>query len=305
MKTQRPWRNDMRVSSQIVAACLALVFGQGVASAESSKSSFELDGVKQEFSVVSAFRVLDRSNPDAFETLVFLTKTVPDRESIRDADDPYAVAINDPATEEDYLTLVIDRAGVVGLNASIEGVQYLDSSGLIFGEQGSLAASCSSNSDNHVACVVNTEKEVTTAGGKLWKLETEFDSEVQFRAPGKPVAAGGGVAGEALQGLWAALKEDDLEPILNGLSEERAANYRVTWRTPEENLESAKEDLARMLPFNATVIGGEWRGDDQVSLMVKGEMAGWGETKVTFRVTMLRADGRWGFDFGQFLAMEE
>jgi hypothetical protein len=109
------------------------------------------------------------------------------------------------------------------------------------------------------------------------------------------------MAGEALQRLWAALQKDDLELILNGLTEDRAESYRVTWRTPEENLASAKEDLAQMLPFNATVTGGEWQGDDQVSLIVRGEMEGWGETKVIYRVTMRRVDGRWGFVLGELL----
>jgi len=284
---------------------VAWVMSIGLANADPPQSSFELDGVRQEFSEVSAFRIRDRHNFDEFKTLVLLTKTTPDREAIRLADDPYAVAINDPATASDYLTFVIDKEGVVGMNASIGGVQYLDSSGTIMGSPGSLKAQCSANSDTRVACSVKTPTGVKTPSGPTWKLEASFECEVLSRPQGKPVAEGGGAAGEALAKLEAALATDELESILALLSDRTALEYRVEWRSPEENLQAVKEDLGRMLPSNAKVKSGEWRGDDQVILIVQGNLEGWGDDEVIFRVTMQRAEDRWGFDHAQYVGMAE
>lgn len=139
--------------SHVIASALAITLAVG--GTAFAQGHFELDGIGQSFDEVSAFSIRSRNNPGGHDTMVLLTTTAPDRAAIRDADDPYAVAINDPATAGDLLTVVVRGDGTVTLNADIGGVQYVDSSGRILGTAGSLAADCNVNTAEHVACVVH------------------------------------------------------------------------------------------------------------------------------------------------------
>ncbi len=91
------------------------------------------------------------------------------------------------------------------------------------------------------------------------------------RTPGKPLPADGGPAAKALLGLIAAVGGNALAPILAGLTPDEAKGYQETWRSPAENLESAKSILSVRLPKKPKVTGGEQIADDHVVLEVEGE----------------------------------
>ncbi len=177
--------------------------------------------------------------------------------------------LNDPAAAEDYLSLVIKPDGVVQLNASIGGVQYIDSSGQIFGEKGSLSASCTENTEQRVACEVSTQKPVNTASGSSWSLEVAFKSDVMAKAPGKPLENNGAAQMSALSKLDKARAGDDLELILSMHTEEEASQFREEWNTPEENLSSVRQRLEMMLPQSLTFLEGEYSNDTEVTMLVR------------------------------------
>lgn len=285
----------------LAAAGLILCLGAaepGIAGTVSG--SFVLDGQALQPTEVSAFRIRDRQQLDQQQTFVMLTREAPDRESIRQATDPYSRAINDPAASGDYLSLFIDAKGVVGLNAHVGGTQYLDSSGQIMGEKGRLVADCAQNSEQQVACKISTAKPVSTAGGKSWTLDVSFSTEVLQRDKGRPVAAGGEAPGQALVALQGALAGDDLAAIIALLSASEAEEYQADWRSPEENLQAAKDDYGRKLPSKPKVKSGEWMSDDQVLLDVQGYSEVF-ESDVLFSVQMQREGERWVVQHSQLV----
>ena len=267
-------------------------------------ATFVLDGTSHEFQEVSAFRVRDQADATLEETMVMLTPTAPNREAIVEARDPRTAAINDPATDDGAVVLSVDPDGTIGMNAMVGGVQYLDTTGEIFGEPGSLQGECAVNSETRIACTVSTPEPVEAAGDETWTFEAEFDTEVLKREAGPPVEPGGGPPGEALLALEAALGGDDLEAILAHLSESQADDYRAEWRSPEENLASVKDDLTRFLPSEMEVIGGEYVDEDEAELEVKGLFRGT-EDGVLYTVTMVREGHRWVYDGSMFAGFVE
>lgn len=186
------------------------------------------------------------------------------------------------------------------MNADIDGVQFLDSTGPILGQPGSLAGECSVNSETRVACTITTPKPVKTASGQSWTFQATFDTEVLKPPGGEPVAAGGGAPGKALLSLQAALAGDALDAILAHMSKKQAEEYRATWRTPAESLAAVKEDLGRQLPKKLTVTGGQFRSDHEVELLVQGTLAGVDEPAL-YSVTMVNEGGQWGYDGSRFV----
>ena len=266
--------------------------------------SFVLDGKAVDVSEVSAFRIVDRSNPKQKQTFVMLTRQAPDREAIRQSVDPYSTAINDPAASGDYLSLFIDMSGEVGLNAHVGGTQYLDSSGEVFGQKGSLLAQCDTNTATRVSCSVKTGKPVSTSGGASWTLDVTFSADVLEREAGKPVEAGGGDAGKALIALQKALGGKDLAAITALLAADVAETYQADWRSAEENLADAKDTLNNQIPGRIKVTGGEYRSDDEALLDVEGFSKVF-ESKAVYSVTMVREEGRWLFRRSRLVGIQD
>lgn len=263
--------------------------------ADSVSGRFEIDGRAIEPAHVAAFRIRDQFDPYRQMTYVMLTAGPVQREAISAAIDPYAVAINDPATSgADYLSFSVDGKGEVQVNARVEGVQYVDSSGRIMGQQGSLSADCTTNTSERVVCTVRTAKPVKTMSGPTWTLDVSFDSEVLSRKPGKPVAQGGGDPGKALMALVKALDGDDLDAILALLSADRGEMFRASYNTPEENLASAKSFLDHSVPKKPKIASGEHLADDHVILEVEGTP--YEDSRILYLVEMKREDGRWVMD---------
>ena len=198
------------------------------------------DGRGQE---VAAFRMRDQSNPRTVETYVMLTAKPVDGASISAALDPYAVAINDPAVrDDDYLAFNVRADGETSLNAHVGGTQYLDTSGTIMGQPGSLIANCRENTPTHIACSVKTEKPVKAMDGPTWSMDLSFEADVLSRPPGKAMAKDGEAPGKALLALRDAVGGSDLAKILALLTPEEAKSYQEDWRTPAENLAFAEGD---------------------------------------------------------------
>jgi len=263
--------------------------------ADSVSGRFELEGKAVEPAHVAAFRIRDQSDPYQHMTYVMLTASPVQRDAIAAATDPYAVAINDPAASgTDYLSFSVDGSGEVQINARVDGVQYVDSSGRIMGQQGSLSADCTSNTAERVVCTVRTTKPVKTMSGPTWTLDVSFDSEVRGRKPGKPVARGGGDPGKALMALVQALDGDDLDAILALLSAGRGEMFRASYNTPEENLVSAKSFLDHTVPKQPKIASGEHLADDHVILEVEGTP--YEDTRMLYLVEMKREEGRWVMD---------
>jgi len=115
---------------------------------------------------VTAFRTGD-------DTTVMLSANALDGKSIAKSSDPYFSAINDPAVHGlDFITFTVNGKGIVQMNATLDQVQNIDSSGSLFGTQGSLVANCTANTKEHVAC------HVSSAGNPKWTLDNTFDSTV-------------------------------------------------------------------------------------------------------------------------------
>ena len=255
---------------------------------------FILDGKPVAVREVAAFRKRDGFNPRQFETYVVLSAKPVDKAAIGEALDPYVVAINDPAVmEADYLAFSVRANGEVGMNAHVGGTQYIDSSGVIMGERGSLIASCKENTATRVACTVKTAKPVKTMDGPAWSADLAFESDVISRPAGKPIPAGGGDAGKALLALRAAIGGKDLGKILAFLTPEEAKSYQEDWRSPEENLASANELLDIRVPKKPKITGGETLAADRVLLEVEGDPYGSG--KMLYLVEMKQVGGKWLF----------
>lgn len=283
-----------RIRATTLAGGLALGAAQ-LAQADSVTGKFELDGTALVPTEVAAFRVRDQFAPRSTQTYVMLTRKPVDRAAISAATDPYSVAINDPAAmNEDYLSLHVDANGEASINAHVGGTQYVDSSGKIMGQTGSLIAKCSENTPTRIACSVKTEKPVKTMDGPSWTLDIGFDSAISARAAGKPLPANGGAPGKAMLELIAAVDGTDLARILAGLTPAMAKDYQEEWRTAEENLESAKNRLGSRLPKQPKITGGELFGADYVVLEVEG--VPYGKSRMLYLVEMRLVEGRWLFE---------
>ncbi len=269
--------------------------GLGAAHAGPISGQFVLDGKPVPVSEAAAFRVRDQFNPRTVETYVMLTSKPVDRAAIQASLDPYSVAINDPAARDaDYLAFSVRANGEVSMNAHVGGTQYLDSSGTIMGQRGSLIAKCRENTPARVACSVKTEKPVKPMDGPAWSVDLSFEADVLSRAPGKPLAKDGGDPGKALLELRTAVGGADLAKILALLAPGEAKSYQEDWRTPAENLASAKEILDVRLPKQPKITGGELVAADHAVLEVEG--VPYENGHMLYLVEMRLIDGRWVYE---------
>jgi len=149
--------------------------------ADSVSGQFAVEGkAPLKPAAAAAFVAEDKS------TFVLLTPKPVDRAAIAKSSDPYSVAINDPSLRgTDYLAFWVDAKGKVTMNATVGGTQYMDTSGLMMGQKGSLVASCSSNTPEHAACSVKTTKTVKFRDEPGWSLDMTFDVAVTPHAAGK------------------------------------------------------------------------------------------------------------------------
>jgi len=275
---------------------LVLAFpGLGVAHASPISGTFVLDGKPVPVSEVAAFRVRDQFNPRTVETYVMLTAKPVDRAAISASLDPYAVAINDPAARDaDYLAFSVRANGEIGVNAHVGGTQYIDTSGTMMGQRGSLIAKCRENTSARIACSVKTAKPVKPMDGPAWSMDLSFEADVLARTPGKPLAVDGEAPGKALLALRAAVGGNDLAAILALLAPGEAKSYQEDWRTAAENLASAKEMLDIRLPKQPKITGGELVANDHAVLEVEG--VPYENGHMLYLVEMRLVDGRWLYE---------
>jgi hypothetical protein len=278
------------------AAMLAATFALCASSQAATVSGkFELDGKATVPTQVAAFRMRDQNAPRTIQTYVMLTTKAVNRDAIKDSVDPYAVAINDPAVQDtDYVAFEVGANGETHMNAHVGGTQYVDSSGKIMGQQGSLVANCRENTATRVACTVKTEKPVKTMGGPSFSLELSFDTEISARPPGKPIAADGGDPGKALMALNAAAGGNDLAKILALMTPGAGKSYREDWRSPAENLAEAKDFLKARLPKEPKITGGELLADDYAVLEVEG--VPFKNGRMLYLIEMRLSDGHWVYE---------
>jgi hypothetical protein len=266
--------------------------GLGVAHANKISGQFVIGGKPVPVHEVAAFRMRDQFNPRTFETYVMLTAKPVDRAAIGASIDPYAVAINDPAVHDtDYIAFSVSADGKASVNAHVGGTQYLDSSGTIMGQPGSLVASCRENTATRIACNVKTKSPVKSMDGPTWSMDLTFESDVVARAPGKPLAKDGEAPGKALLALRAAVGGKDLAKILALLTPEEAKSYQEDWRSPAENLASAKDILDARLPKQPKITGGELVANDHAVLEVEG--VPYENGRMLYLVEMRLINGRW------------
>ena len=269
--------------------------GLGVAHASPISGTFVLGGKTVPVHEVAAFRIRDQFKPRTFKTYVMLTAKPVDRAAIGAALDPYAAAINDPATRDaDHLAFSVRADGETSVNANVGGTQYVDSSGTIMGQPGSLIASCRENTPTRIACSVKTAKPVKSMDGPTWSMDLSFEADVLARAPGKPLAKDGEAPGKALLALRAAVGGNDLAKILALLTPEEAKSYQEDWRTPAENLASAKDILDSQLPKKPKITGGEMVANDHAVLEVEG--VPYENGHMLYLVEMRLVNGRWVYE---------
>jgi len=286
----------MRVLRSAGPWVLVLAFpGFGIAHAGQVSGQFVLAGKPVQVSEVAAFRMRDQFNPRTFETYVMLTAKPVDRAAIGASLDPYAVAINDPAVDDaDYLAFSVKADGKVSVNAHVGGTQYIDTTGTIMGQRGSLVANCRENTPTRVACSVKTKEPVKSMDGPTWSMDLSFESDVIGRKPGKPLAKDGEAPGKAFLALRAAVEGNDFSKILALLTPDQAKSYQEDWRTPEENLASAKDILGVRLPKQPKITGGELLANDHAVLEVEG--VPYENGHMLYLVEMRQIDGRWLFE---------
>lgn len=280
---------------RIAVAAWTVVAGltaAGESSAAPLSGKFVLGGKTLPLKEVAAFRMRDQRSPRSFETYLMVTTKPVDRAAITAAIDPYVVAINDPAVRDtDYLGFSISANGEVGLNAHVGGTQYLDTTGTIMGQKGSLVATCTENSATRVACTVKTAKPVKSMDGPTWSMDLTFSADVASRTPGKPIGKDGEAPGKALLALRKAIAGNDLAKVLALLAPEQAQSYQEDWRSPEENLDAAKDILGAVVPKNPKITGGEWSGADGAVLEVEGEP--YEGMRMLYLVEMQKLGGNW------------
>lgn len=260
--------------------------------AGSVSGHFTLDGAKIEATEVAAFRIRDSFNPRQKQTFVMLTRAPVDAAAIAKDFDPYAVAINDPAANDDHVTFFVGKDGKVTMNAKVGGTQYIDSSGEIMRQPGGLVAECPENTLTRVACTVKS-KEPKKDGEEGWWVDMTFAADVLSRPEGKPMPKDGGAPAKAMAALAKAVEGTDLAAILALVTEDVGADFQRDYNTPEENLSWAKEMLTMRLPKKAKVTGGEQIADDHVLLEVEGQP--WGDSKMLYHVEMRQVGGTWRF----------
>jgi len=269
--------------------------GLGAAHAGTISGQFVIGGKAVAVHEVAAFRMRDQFNPRNVETYVMLTAKPVDRAAIGSALDPYMLAINDPAVhDDDYLAFSVRANGETSVNAHVGGTQYLDTSGSIMGQPGSLTATCRENTATRIACSVKTAKPVKAMDGPTWSMDLTFETDVLARKPGKPIARDGEAPGKAFLALRDAVAGSDLAKILALLTPNEAKSYQEDWRTPAENLTSAKEILDARLPKKPKITGGELVADDHAVLEVEG--VPYENGRMLYLVEMRRLDGRWVYD---------
>jgi hypothetical protein len=296
-----PTMGVCRTMVRFGASTMALVsgaFGSAIYAADSVSGQFVLDGKALAPAHVAAFRIRDMQDARKFRTYVMLTATPVNAAAVAADVDPYTTAINDPAVfDADHLALFVKDNGEVSLNAHVGGKQYIDSSGTIMGSKGSLIAQCASTTAERAACAVRSAKPVETGDGAKWTLDVRFDAVVQVRKPGTPIARHGGDPGKAYLALSKAVEGNDLDAILAHLTESEAENYRADYRTPQENLEEAKQMLGFRLPKQPVITGGELIDDDTALLEVEGTP--YEDSRALYLVEMRREDGRWRLVFAR------
>lgn len=269
--------------------------GLGVAHAGTISGQFVLGEKPVPVHEVAAFRMRDQFNPRTVETYVMLTLKPVDRAAISASLDPYAVAINDPAVhDDDYLAFSVRADGETGMNAHVGGTQYLDTSGTMMGQPGSLIAKCRENTPTRIACSVKTAKPVKAMDGPTWSVDLSFETDVLARKPGKPLARDGEAPGKALLALRAAVGGTDLAKILALLTPGEAKGYQEDWRSPAENLASAKEILDVRLPKQPKITGGELVADDHAVLEVEG--VPYENGRMLYLVEMRLVNGGWVYE---------
>jgi hypothetical protein len=285
----------------LLASCMMFALIDS-ALADSVSGQFVLGDKPLKPTEVAAFRVRDQFNPRQFQTYVMLTSKSVDRETISQASDPYAVAINDDAVHDaDYLAFFVSADGKISMNAHVSETQYMDSSGTIMGQKGSLIASCTTNTVERIACSVKVAKPVKSMDGPAWTLDINFDSAVHARPAGKPIAKDGGDAGKAFLALVAAAQGNDLSKIIALLTPGQAEDYQRDYNTPAENLESAKSTLGFQLPKKPKITGGEFINNDTAQLEVEG--VPYEDGKMLYLVEMHRSNGKWAFDSSRVAGM--
>jgi hypothetical protein len=241
---------------------------------------------------VAAFRKRDGFNPRQWETYVVVSAKAVDKAALADSLDPYAVVINDPAVSDaNYLGFSVSANGEIDMNARYEGTQYIDSSGKIMGQTGSLVATCSENSATRVACTVKTAKPVQSMDGPEWSMDLSFETDVLSRPAGTPTPADGGDAGKAFLALRKALAGNDLAKILALMTPDQGSSYQADWRSAAENLADAKDILDVRLPKKPKITGGEQLAADHVLLEIEGEP--YEDGKMLYVVEMKKLDGKW------------
>ncbi len=269
--------------------------GFGVAHAGPVSGQFVLDGKTVPVREVAAFRMRDQFNPRTLETHVMLTAKPVNRAAIAAALDPYTAAINDPAVlDADYIAFSVRTNGETSVNAHVGGTQYIDTSGTIMGQPGSLVANCRENTPTRIACSVKTAKPVKTMDGPTWSMDLTFEADVLSRAPGKPLPKDGGAPGKALLDLRAAIGGKDLAKILALLTPGEAKSYQEDWRTPAENLASAKDILDAQLPKKPKITGGELLADDRAVLEVEG--VPYENGRMLYLIEMRLVNGHWVYE---------
>jgi hypothetical protein len=289
------------LSRTLLAGCMLSAFS-AIAQADSVGGQFVLGANALKPTEVAAFRIRDQFNPRQFETYVMLTTQPVNRDAISKDTDPYTTAINDDAVRDaDYLAFTVSSDGKVSMNAHVGGTQYIDSSGKIMGQKGSLVASCSSNTSTRVACSIKVDKPVKAMDSPAWSVDVQFDSAVLSRAAGKPIAKDGGEPGKAFLALVGAAQGDDLAKIIALLAPGEAEDYQRDYNTPEDNLSNAKSTLGFQLPKKPKITGGEFTDDDTALLEVEG--VPYEDGRMLYIVEMLRSDGRWGFSSARIVGM--
>ena len=284
----------MRLSARLWVLGLALP-ALGVAHAGPISGQFVLGEKPVPVHEVAAFRMRDQFNPRTVETYVMLTAKPVDRAAISASLDPYSVAINDPAVRDaDYLAFSVRANGETSVNAHVGGTQYLDTSGTMMGQPGSLIAKCRENTPTRIACSVKTAKPVKPMDGPTWSMDLSFEADVLSRTPGKPLAKDGEAPGKALLALRAAVGGNDLAKILALLTPEQAKSYQEDWRTPAENLASAKEMLDIRLPKKPKITGGELVANDHAVLEVEG--VPYENGHMLYLVEMRLVNGHWVYE---------
>jgi hypothetical protein len=276
--------------------------GLSVAHAGTISGQFVIGGKPVVVKEVAAFRMRDPSNPSTVETYVMLTAKPVDGASISASLDPYAVAINDPAVrDDDYLSFNVRSSGETSLNAHVGGTQYIDTTGTVMGHPGSLVAKCRENSPTHIACNVKTASPVKAMDGPTWSMDVSFEADVLSRSPGKAMAKDGGTPGKALLALREAVAGTDLAKILALLTPREAKDYQEDWRSPAENLASAKDVLDAQLPKQPRITGGEMVADDRAVLEVEG--VPYENSHMLYLVEMRLINGNWVYESSSVAGM--